>query len=186
MVKNIRTIFLSQMLMNLLFPFIISTLAIFLFYTYFLVIQKYKNNFDLLWMDIPKQNRQLYVFFQLLALIGGTILIIFWLMSPPNKGLMSSSYIRNMTFVILLISAITWSIGMLYYPSKLSHILVILGLILTALSSIALLAGALEDRPNKSSRDSWLWLQTLAAILLSIVTVLLDGVGWLANYILKL
>ena len=57
-------------------------------------------------------------------------------------------------------------------------IIVVASLVCTAIASILLLAGSIEsDQPK--------WYIVLGLILLSIVTVLGDGVVWNANYIYK-
>jgi hypothetical protein len=90
----------------------------------------------------------------------------------PSQGIL-----KNNLFLILcvfFISAIIWPFAT-YYKK---NILVVLSLIFTAISSILLLAGLIEDKNPK-------WYVVLGSFLLSIVTVLGDGVLWNVNYIYK-
>jgi len=115
---------------------------------------------------------KILVFFQFLAVIGFLISVIPMVFDVPSQGIL-----KNNLFLILyvfFISAIIWPFAT-YYKK---HILVVLSLIFTAISSILLLAGSIEDKNPK-------WYVVLGSFLLSIVTVLGDAVLWNANYIYK-
>jgi hypothetical protein len=72
-----------------------------------------------------------------------------------------------------LVSAIIWPIATTYKAKATS----VASLVVTAISSILLLAGLSEDRAPMYV--------LLSALSLSIVVVLLDAVVWNANYILQ-
>ena len=102
--------------------------------------------------------------------------IISWIQYPPKKGIM---YGNNLvyTLILFLISATIWPIAT-YYKI---HWLVILSLITTAIASILLLAGTIEEQ-----KEDIKWYKVLGMLSLCLVTVLGDGVIWNANYIKKL
>ena len=78
------------------------------------------------------------------------------------------------TLILFLISATIWPIAT-YYKI---HWLIILSLITTAIASILLLAGTIEEK-----KDDIRWYKVLGMLSLCLVTVLADGVLWNANYL---
>jgi len=145
------------------------------YYIVFVKLYKSKKSYinHEFWFGIDEKIVKILVFFQILAVIGFLISIIPLIFNVPTHGILS-----NNLFIILcvfFISAIIWPFAT-YYKK---HILVVLSLIFTAISSILLLAGSIEDKNPK-------WYIVLGTLLLSIVTVLGDGVLWNANYIYKI
>ena len=128
------------------------------------------------WFGIPPNIVKLLIIFQIFAVIGFLITIISWIQYPPKKGIM---YGNNLvyTLILFLISATIWPIAT-YYKI---HWLVILSLITTAIASILLLAGTIEEQ-----KEDIKWYKVLGMLSLCLVTVLGDGVIWNANYIKKL
>lgn len=125
------------------------------------------------WFDLPQEVIQMLLVFQLLAVIGFIVAIGSWIMSPPQKGIMAGNMLF-LTVAVFLLSAALWPIVTYHkYP-----ILVVVSLIITAIASILLLAGSIEEENVKLYR-------VLGLLCLCIVTVLADGVVWNANYILK-
>ena len=128
------------------------------------------------WFNLPEDVVKIIIAFQIFAVIGFLTTIISWIKNPPTQGIMSGN---NLFYVLILflISAATWPI-FTYYKI---HWAVVLSLILTAISSILLLAGTVEEK-----KDDIKWYKVLGMIYLCVVTVLADGVIWNANYIKKL
>lgn len=156
---------------------ILFLLGISVFVSYYIVFVKlYKSNKSYInhefWFGIDRNIVKILVFFQFLAVIGFLISVIPLILNVPSQGIL-----KNNLFLILcvfFISAIIWPFAT-YYKK---HLLVVLSLIFTAISSILLLAGSIEDKNPK-------WYVVLGSFLLSIITVLGDGVLWNANYIYK-
>ena len=128
------------------------------------------------WFGISPNIVKILIVFQIFAVIGFLTTIISYLIFPPTSGILKG----NNLFIFLcmfLISAAIWPIAT-YYKI---HWLVVLSLIITAISSILLLAGTIEEKEEDIK-----WYKVLGILLLCLVTVLSDGVLWNANYIKKL
>jgi len=128
------------------------------------------------WFGIPPNIVKMLFIFQIFAVIGFLTTIISWIQNPPKQGIM---YGNNLFYVLglFLISAIIWPIATYY---KIDWI-VILSLIITAVASILLLAGTIEEK-----KEDLRWYKVLGMLSLCMVTVLADGVLWNANYIKKI
>ena len=128
------------------------------------------------WFGISPNIVKMLIVFQIFAVIGFLATIISWIKYPPKKGIMSGNNLFY-TLMLFLISASIWPVAT-YYKI---HWLVILSIILTAISSILLLAGTIEE-----AKEYIKWYKVLGMLSLCLVTVLADGVLWNANYIKKL
>lgn len=151
-------------------------LSISVLVTYYIFLIK-GNNYSYLehpfWFKIPKNVISILIFFQIFAMIGFVISIGSWLFDPPKKGIMKDNNLF-LTLVIFFVSAILWPISTYYKCGW----LVVLNLILTAIASILLLAGSIEEENIKTYR-------VFGLLCLCITTVLGDGIIWNANYIIK-
>jgi len=151
-------------------------LAISVLVTYYIFLIK-NSHYSYLehpyWFKIPKNVISILIFFQIFAMIGFIVSIGSWLVNTPKKGIMSGNNLF-LTLVIFFVSAILWPISTYYECGW----LVVLNLILTAIASILLLAGSIEEENIKTYR-------VLGLLCLCITTVLGDGVIWNANYIIK-
>lgn len=125
------------------------------------------------WFGIDKNIVKILVFFQFLAFGGFLISVPSLVSKVPSNGVLSKHLFKILC--VFFISAIIWPFAT-YYKQ---HILVVASLIATAISSILLLAGSIEDKNPKLHI-------VIGLFLLSIVTVLADGVMWNANYIYTL
>ena len=128
------------------------------------------------WFGMPPSTIKMAMVFQTFAIIGFLTTIISWIQYPPKEGIM---YGNNLFYTIslFLISAAIWPVATQYKI----HFLAIFSIILTAIASILLLAGTVEER-----KEDIKWYKILGMLLLCIVTVLVDGVLWNANYIKQL
>jgi hypothetical protein len=124
------------------------------------------------WFGIPKNIVKFLTILQILAAIGFLVAIISWIKNPPQGGIMEKYLFPNL--LLFFISAIIWPIAV----NKNIVWLTVLSLVLTAISSILLLAGSIEE--NKPRLHI-----VVSLIFLCIVTVLGDAVIWNANYIKK-
>lgn len=124
------------------------------------------------WFGIPKNIVIILVFFQTLAVVGFLMAMITWIIDPPEGGVMGSHIALPLTISVFLITASIWPFAVHYDIPW----LVVVSLIGTAICSIVLLAGSIEETNQR-------WWVVLGFILLSIVTVIGDGVLWNANYI---
>ncbi len=125
------------------------------------------------WFGLPENIVKMLIIFQILAVIGFLTTIISWIIYPPKKGIV---YGNNLFYIIIffLISAAIWPI-VTYYKIPW---LVVSSLVITAVSSILLLAGTIEE-----DKEDIKWYKVLGMLFLCLVTVLSDGVIWNANYI---
>jgi hypothetical protein len=134
---------------------ILLLLAISVLLTYYIYLVKDSNKSYIdhpFWFDLNKDVISILMIFQILALIGNLFL----------------------TIALFLGSAIMWPIATHYNCVSLS----VFNLILTAIASILLLAGSIEEEDVQ-------WYRVMGLLFLCITTVLGDGVIWNANYIIK-
>ena len=124
------------------------------------------------WFGIPTIIVKFLTILQILAAIGFLIAIISWIKNPPQGGIMEKYLFTNL--LLFFVSAIIWPIAV----NKNIVWLTVLSLILTAISSILLLAGSIEESKPRIHI-------VVSLIFLCIVTVLGDAVIWNANYIKK-
>jgi hypothetical protein len=124
------------------------------------------------WLGISENNVNMLSFFQLLAVGGFLTASMSWLVTPPKGGVMDGPLAFPLTICVFLISAIGWPLAT-YYKYKW---LTVTSLISTAVASVVLLAGSIEEEEPR-------WYVILGWLLLSLVTVLGDGVVWNAKYI---
>jgi hypothetical protein len=165
---------------------IVIILAISVLVSYYIFLQtdqKYEGGYigHPFWFGIQKEIVWSLVFFQILAAIGFVISIGSWMFfETPKKGAVANNKLFYALF-LFFISAIVWPIATKYHDKyKNGGYLVVISLILTAIASIWLLAGAIEDEDSKYK----FW-RVIGLLFLCIVTVLGDGVIWNANYIVK-
>ncbi len=124
------------------------------------------------WFGIPTNIVKFLTILQIFAAIGFLIAIISWIKNPPQGGIMEKYLFTNL--LLFFVSAIIWPIAV----NKNIVWLTVLSLILTAISSILLLAGSIEESKPRIHI-------VVSLIFLCIVTVLGDAVIWNANYIKK-
>ena len=122
------------------------------------------------WFNMNTNIVKFLTFFQILAMIGFIVAIGSWLINPPKGGIMEKYLF--LTLIVFLISAAIWPYATYNNMSWLS----VLAVLLTAISSILLLAGSIEEHTPR--------LIVLCGLLfLCITTVLGDAIIWNANYI---
>jgi hypothetical protein len=166
--------------MNNAFIIILSILGISVLLSYYIVLRPWQKDDTInyfnhpFWYGINSNIVKMLSIFQIFAVIGFLVGILYWIKTPPQTGIMSNNYILFTVLSVFLISAIFWPFAT-YYKIKW---LVVLSLIITAICSILMLAGSIEDINAK-------WYIVLSFIFLCITTVLGDAVLWNANYIKK-
>lgn len=124
------------------------------------------------WFGMDPQVVKVLVVFQVLAAIGFCLAVTSWIVQPPIGGVMGAPWAVPVTLAILLATAIAWPLA-LYHDRRW---LVVLSLVGTAVCTILLLAGSIEEVSPR-------WWVVLGFLLLGLVTVLADAVVWNANYI---
>lgn len=129
-----------------------------------------------LWLGMETSLVKFIVGLQLIAAVGFVAALYQWIRKPPSKGILGHTNALFITLMIFSIAAIGWPWAVLYKQ----HFLVVLSLCLTAISSIILLAGSVEDDQGGTP-----WWVTVGLLFLSLVTVLADGVLWNAKYIIS-
>lgn len=127
------------------------------------------------WFGLDKTTIGVITVLQVFAIVGFLVGWVSWVRKKPSRGLFFkySPNLLSYTYTMFLLSAIAWPIAT-YYNRPFAAVL---STVLTAVSSVLLLAGAVEDRPTR-------WWVTIGWASLAMVTVLCDGVIWNANYIL--
>ncbi len=161
--------------MKLFNVILLSILAVTVLICYFIFLKsKEKSTYftSPFWFGIPKNIVKILTIFQILAAVGFLIAIISWIKKPPQGGIMEKYLFP--TLLLFFISAIAWPIAV----NKNIVWLTVISLILTAISSILLLAGSIEEKEPRLHI-------VISLIFLCIVTVLGDAVLWNANYIKK-
>ena len=123
------------------------------------------------WIGIHTSTIKILIAFQVLAAIGFIVAIWTWIVNPPQGGIAGGGRLPWLVALFIL-SAIIWPVA-LYYKI---HWLVVLSLITTAIGTILLLAGSVEE-------DNSRWWVVLGFLMLNVVTVLGDGVMWNSVYI---
>lgn len=136
------------------------------------------------WLGLPNDTRYMFYALQLLAAVGFVTFILYYCMKKdePVHGLFSYNKAIVPSLVgILLLAAVGWSVGSVLHsnrPSVGSTALVSGSLVVTALCSLLLLAGQFEDQDP-------VWYVSLGLLLFCLVTVLGDGVGWNARFLMQ-
>jgi len=127
------------------------------------------------WFGLNTEVVHVLLIFQVFAAIGFIISATSWIISPPISGFFGiyTKHMLPIVMSIFLISAISWPYSTYHNYSTVS----VISLIVTAICSILLVAGAAEEESPR-------WWVVLGWILLSCCTVIGDGVIWNANYIL--
>jgi hypothetical protein len=145
------------------------------YYIVFVVLYKSQKSYinHEFWFGMNSELVKIIVVLQLVALYGFLTSVSFLVSNVPTHGILSNHLFKILC--MFFIGAIVWPFATFYKK----HIIVVLSLTMTAISSILLLAGSIEDKnPN--------FHVVIGTFLVSIVTVLVDGVLWNANYIYKL
>jgi hypothetical protein len=145
------------------------------YYIVFVVLYKQNKSYidHDFWFGMNREFVKIIVVLQLVAVYGFLTSVSLLVSNVPTQGILSNYLFKILC--VFFVSAIVWPFATFYKK----HILVVSSLIMTAISSILLLAGSIEDANPKFH-------VILGTFLVSIVTVLVDGVLWNANYIYKL
>ena len=123
------------------------------------------------WLGMSPDLVWVLVVLQIFAAIGFLTAIITWIRIPPVGGILDND--RLWMFVgFFILSAIVWPIALRYDVKW----LVVMSLISTAIATILLLAGSIEETKPRLH-------VVIGLIALNVVTVLADGVLWNAKYI---
>lgn len=128
------------------------------------------------WFGINPSVVRIFMILQIFAVVGFLIAITSWIIQPPSQGLMAGNSLFY-TLILFLISAAIWPVATHYKI----HSLVISSLISTAIASILLLIGSVEE-----SKKDIRWYKIIGILCLCVVSVLVDGVLWNINYIKQL
>lgn len=160
--------------MNILETVIVTVLAIGVVISYKLYLTDNANTYltSKFWYGIPKNIVIVILVFQILAVIGFIITLVSWFINPPVKGMLSKYLFPIL--VVFFVSAILWSLSIHYNISWLT----VVSLVFTALSSILMLVGSMQEKKPRIHI-------VLGLLFLCIVTVLCDAVLWNAAFLTK-
>jgi hypothetical protein len=129
-----------------------------------------------LWLGMGRSTVIMLVVLQVFAAIGFLLSVLTWvLVRSPNGGVLSySPAVLPLVLALFLAASSSWAFLLLFdNPNKIA---VSASLIITALASVVLAAGAAEENEPR-------WWVVLGTLLLGLVTVLSDGVVWNARWI---
>lgn len=160
--------------MNAVQIIIVTALAIGVLISYKLYLVDNKNTYltSKFWYGLPQNVVIMILVFQVLAVAGFIVALISWFIKPPTEGFLSK-YLFSI-LVVFFVSSILWSFS-IHYSMRW---LIIGSLIVTALSSILMLVGSIQEKKPR------LYI-VLGLLFLCIVTVLCDAILWNANYIIN-
>lgn len=158
--------------MNALQVITIVALAIGVLVSYRLYLTDNTNTYltSKFWYGIPKNIVIMILVFQVLAVAGFIVALVSWFIKPPTEGLLSEYLF--IILVVFFVSSILWSVSINYGIP----LLTVLSLIVTALASILMLVGSMQEKKPRLHI-------VLGLLLLCIVTVLCDAVVWNAQFI---
>jgi len=130
------------------------------------------------WFGIEPEIQRVYYVMMALAAAGFCAVTAWYcgLKSLPERGLLKHAWVIPLLFGVILTASAGWSFAVALAPG--AQWLVALLLVVVAAASILLLAGVVEAEKRK-------WWAVLGAVAFAATTVLNDGVGWLANYLVK-
>ena len=139
---------------------------------------KASSNANKYWFGIEPQIQYVYYAMMALAAIGFCAVTAWYLLLPslPARGILQHAWVMPLLFVVILLASAGWSFAVALVPQHKWVVAVLL--ILVAVCSILLLAGVMESEQRQ-------WWSVLGAVAFAATTVLNDGVGWLANYLVK-
>lgn len=159
-----------------LVAFILFGMLILSYYIFLQTDEKYDNYLNHpFWFGMDKRIVMLFLLFQILGVLGFLISIGSWIFNPPQNGSLKEDKLFY-ALSLFFISSIIWPIATRYNV----YLLSVTSIILTALASIWLLIGSIEDKDNNLKT-----FRIISLFFLCIVTVIGDGVIWNTNYILK-
>ena len=126
------------------------------------------------WMGMPRSSVYVLIGFQILAVIGFFLMMVSWLLRPPEGGVLARPHALLLTMVVFLVASAAWA-PLTKYASR-HWGLASLSLVATAACSLVFVAGAAEETSPR-------WYVLLGALLLSITVVLSDAGAWNARWI---
>jgi hypothetical protein len=138
-----------------------------------------------LWFGMPKTVQYVYYAFMIAAALGMCAFTGWYCFSEklPTRGLLSNAVVPCVLYAIVLGGSAAWALIVAQFASTSSTssipvaVAVSSSLVAVAVSTVLLLAGAVEA-------DNKTWYSVLALLMFATCTVLGDGVGWNANYLL--
>ena len=133
-----------------------------------------------LWLGFSSTYVWLAIVFQILAVLGFIGMVVSWTIQKPVGGLLGTNdYVLPSILAVTLISAACWApftVRRIRHGSQSAKVIASLSLVVTALGSMLLFAGACEEtRPR--------WAVQIGALLFCITTVLFDAVGYNSRFI---
>lgn len=167
------------------FLLFVMTLGIFLVISYAIILFNALGNYEIegsgsyldspYWLTTPRDTRIMIIVFQLLAGVG----YLYWILWTASKndftGPLQYRYTKFYVVTIFISSSALWPYFAYKYlvrPTIYRSIYASVPLWISALSVILMLAFTFETHANL--------LPTLSILLLSVVVVLFDGIGWSA------
>lgn len=126
------------------------------------------------WVGMDFTLIKTIIVLQIIAAVGFVVSLAWWFRNDPKRGILSERYVLFILLSIFAISSAVWPWALKYNQS----VLVVCSLVITAITSVLLLAGSVEDQSP--------WWVSLGLLGFSTVTVLADGVMWNAAYITEL
>ena len=165
-------------------PIVTCVLGFFVLLSYYLSFRgKNKNGYtnSSLWLGLPKPFVYIAVAFQLLGAAGFLVMIISWSIHPPSGGFLGThEAVLVIIVAVILMASMAWAPLTMHSienpTSWAARVGAVTSLIVTAIGSILLVAGACEESKPR-------WYVMIGAILFAIVTVLFDSVAYNSRFV---
>jgi hypothetical protein len=129
------------------------------------------------WLGLKRSNTTVLVGLQVLAVIGYIVWLVDLLSTPPTTGLLKSSWWQLVSMCTFLIPWAVWPYATYYAlqnPSNTSIVLLPCACLWLASLGVILMIGGTFQNESANPRS------LLGILLLGLVVVLVDGVGWSA------
>ena len=137
------------------------------------------NDMTSLWQGMSSSNQYVYYAFMVLAALGFCGFVVWYLTNTSEmSGIFKHEWLAPTVMAVLLCASALWSVFVsLGKTNKAWPVLVSVMLVVTALSTIVLVAGTVESEVAP-------WYALAGILLFGLTTVLGDAVGWNAKFIL--
>jgi hypothetical protein len=137
------------------------------------------NDMATLWQGMSSSNQYVYYAFMILAALGFCAFVVWYLTNTTEmSGIFKHEWVAPTAMAVLLCASALWSVFVsLGKASRAWPVLVSVMLVITALSTIVLVAGTVESNVAP-------WYALTGILLFGLTTVLGDAVGWNARFIL--
>jgi hypothetical protein len=134
-----------------------------------------------MWLGYPRPVIYMLMVLQLLAVVGFVAMMLSWIITPPSGGLLGKHRaVLPAVVAVTLLASTVWAPATqraLTSDTTASKVAVVASLVVAAVGSILLVAGAAEEHVPRVET-------VLGSVAFAATTVLADAVAWNARFIL--